>query len=70
MNEVSRKENRDCFPIAALVIGILCCAPCGCISPGVMKLAKPQAKPSQEEFSCGEKCPPSLRSLPLTDKPH
>lgn len=43
---------------------VLCCGLIvGCASPGVGKLAKQSPKPDQDEFSCGEKTPPSLKDV-------
>lgn len=49
----------------ALLIGLCCGLLSGCAMPGVVKLAKPAPKISQEEFTCGEKCPPSLKAAPV-----
>ncbi len=56
-------ENLKCF--AALMLGLVICAAGGCSAfPGVVKLAQPAEKPSQEHFSCGEDCPPSIAGGP------
>ena len=51
-------------PMAVLWMGMII-GVVGCAMPAVSKLAKPQSKPSQEQFSCGEKCPPTLREVPV-----